>query len=147
MTDITLRIEGTLWTSPRAWLAAREHIATRFARVCGDLAVPTSTDSWTADLATDLAAIETWAGDQIDWRRELARFFDEHLPVYVRPDRATNQQVRTLSAQHTITAVTILPTDAADSLLRHLGILRNITTVLPETGASADNEATLPSLA
>jgi phosphoglycolate phosphatase-like HAD superfamily hydrolase len=51
------------------------------------------------DRCVALPQLEAWAGDEVSsWRLELARFYEEHIPVYVRPDPALNGAVRQMAA-------------------------------------------------
>ena len=41
-------------------------------------------------------ALDAWAGSDVDWRGELRRYYEEHIPVRVRPAAAVNATLRRL---------------------------------------------------
>jgi phosphoglycolate phosphatase-like HAD superfamily hydrolase len=86
--------EDALAPSERLWSDAVEHLARKLGRV-----TPLDTATISADRCLALGELETWAGsDASSWRIELARFYEEHIPVYVRPNPALNSVVRQLAA-------------------------------------------------
>ena len=129
MKSILVDVDTVLWQPGSEWTAALEHLARRFARV-REL---DAANLIGLDVAAACAALTTWAGDDIDWARELTRFFDEHLSMYLRAARAdavTSRQIRALAAGGwTIIAASALPKAAATSLLRHRSMLRGIAQV------------------
>ena len=126
---VQLRVETALWDPARGWPEAVRHVASRFARV---RVLDADTLLVSGDLATQVRWLLEWAGTDIDVNRELGRYFDEHLPVHVRPDRATNQRVRSLAREFDIEAVSALPPAPLESLLRHLGVYRNLAGIHPQ---------------
>lgn len=120
---IQVRVETALWDPARGWPEAVRHVASRFARV---RTMDADTLLASGDLATQVRWLLEWAGTDIDVNRELGRYFDEHLPVHVRPDGATNQRIRSLAKDVEIEAVSALPPAPLESLLRHLGVFRNL---------------------
>jgi phosphoglycolate phosphatase-like HAD superfamily hydrolase len=84
--------EDALAPGARLWSDAVDHLARKLGRV-----TPLDTAAISDDRCQALAQLETWAGaDASSWKIELARFYEEHIPVYVRPDPALNAVVRQL---------------------------------------------------
>ena len=84
------------------------------------------------------AALDTWAGSDVDWRGELRRYYEEHIPVRVRPGAAVNATLRRL---HT-SGVRLVwaspgPAEATEVLLHHLGVARLIDGVVIATSAAS----------
>src|SRR5579871_3019438 len=85
-----------------------------------------------ADLPADRlglqAALDAWAGDDPDtWRRELRRFYEQHLGVYVRPEPDLNAVLRMLAATGVELAVwSPGPADPVELLLAQLGVARTL---------------------
>lgn len=127
---VRVPIEGTLWKPEALWQAAVEHLSQRFGRVRSldvDRVVQRLRDD---SLAASVSELRQWAGDDINLEGALGRYFDEHLPMHVRPQRALNQRIRTLRAEgQVLHAVTALPAAPAHSLLRHLGLAREFSVV------------------
>lgn len=75
------------------------------------------------------AELDCWAGaDTATWRRELRRFYEQHAPVYVRPDADLNAVLRALSrAAVAIGVWSPGPAEAVELLLGHLGVARSVT--------------------
>ena len=74
-------------------------------------------------------ALDRWAGDDTaTWRRELRRHYEQHLPVYVRPDAGLNAVLRALAAGGVRIGVwSPGPAEAVDLLLAHVGVARILT--------------------
>lgn len=120
-------LEGDLWTPGREWELAVADIAQRFARVR-----PLDPDAVLAaeSFQHQIAALQDWAGHDLDWSRDLTRFFDGHLSLYIKPDPAVSRSIRAHAAEHgPITIRTALPESAAWSLIHHLGIARSVGTI------------------
>jgi phosphoglycolate phosphatase-like HAD superfamily hydrolase len=78
----------------RLWRDAVEHLARKLGRV-----TPLDPATLSDDRCLALPQLEAWAGSEVSsWRLELARFYEEHIPVYVRPDPALSGAVRQMSA-------------------------------------------------
>ena len=85
-----------------------------------------------------MLALDTWAGSDVDWRGELRRYYEEHIPVRVRPGAAVNATLRRL---HT-SGVRLVwaspgPAEATEVLLHHLGVARLIDGVVIATSAAS----------
>jgi phosphoglycolate phosphatase-like HAD superfamily hydrolase len=92
--------EDALAPADRLWADAVEHLARRLGRV-----KPLDPADIPADRSEALAALEEWAdGDVSTWRAELARYYEEHIPVYVRPNPELNAVMRHLQADGTLLA-------------------------------------------
>jgi phosphoglycolate phosphatase-like HAD superfamily hydrolase len=85
--------EDALAPGARLWHDAVDHLARRLGRVS-----PLDPATISADRCEGLAQLEAWAGAEVStWEIELARFYEEHIPVYVRPDPELNSVVRRLA--------------------------------------------------
>lgn len=92
--------EDALGPVDRLWSDAVEHLARRLGRV-----KPLDPATIPADRAEALVALEAWAdGDVSTWRAELARYYEEHIPVYVRPNPELNAVLRHLQTDGTLLA-------------------------------------------
>ena len=86
--------EDALAPSERLWRDAVQHLARKLGRV-----TPLDPADISDDRCVAIGQLETWAGSEAStWRLELARYYEEHIPVYVRPDPALNAVVRQLAA-------------------------------------------------
>lgn len=130
---VLVQLEGTLWKQGRVWSDAVHHVSGRFSRVRAlDLAtLGNLEDQW--QLPAQLQALDAWAGDSIAWERELVRWLDEHLPLYVRPDRSITQALRTIAARSSVAVFSALPRTPMEALLRHAGALRPVADLYPNT--------------
>lgn len=92
--------EDALAPVDRLWTDAIDHLARRLGRV-----KPLDPSTIPTDRSQALAALEAWAdGDVSTWRAELARYYEEHIPVYVRPNPELNAVLRHLQADGTLLA-------------------------------------------
>jgi phosphoglycolate phosphatase-like HAD superfamily hydrolase len=83
------------------------------------------------DRAAAVAVLDDWAGCDVDWRGELRRYYEEHIPVHVRPAAAVNSTLRRLHASGVrLVWVTPGPAEATDVLLHHLGVARLVDQVV-----------------
>jgi hypothetical protein len=87
---------------------AVEHVVRKLGR-----AKPFPSTPLPDDRAAAVAALDAWAGGDVDWRGELRRYYEEHIPVRVRPAAAVN------------------------STLHHLGIARLVDEVVVASSAAA----------
>jgi phosphoglycolate phosphatase-like HAD superfamily hydrolase len=91
-----------------------------------------------ADRAAAVAALDAWAGSDVDWRGELRRYYEEHIPVHVRPAAAVNATLRRLHAAGVrLVWATPGPAEATDVLLHHLGVARLVDEVILAPSAAA----------
>jgi phosphoglycolate phosphatase-like HAD superfamily hydrolase len=92
--------EDALAPIDRLWTDAVDHLARRLGRV-----KPLDTATIPVDRSQALEALEAWAdGDVSTWRAELARYYEDHIPVYVRPNPELNAVLRHLQADGTLLA-------------------------------------------
>lgn len=133
---VIVGLEGVLWQPGGTWPRLVEHLASRFGRVR-----PLDVGALRhLDLAAQVRYLDQWAGDDIDWVREATRWLDEHLSLYVRPDRVTNQQLRQLAAVRPVEAWSALPRGPMEAILRHVGVLRSLTRLRDRCAAEPSRE-------
>jgi phosphoglycolate phosphatase-like HAD superfamily hydrolase len=115
--------EDALAPGTRLWRDAVEHLARRLGRV-----TPLDPATISSDRCEGIAQLEAWAGDDAStWEVELARFYEEHIPVYVRPDPALNSVVRRLAASGTRLAAWSPGPPQVGAIVTHfLGLARRL---------------------
>lgn len=121
-------LEGVLWIPSKEWDAAIHHISNRFAR-----AHPLDSDDVLSlnDFHQQHKALTIWSHNaKVDLDRELGRFFDEHLAIYLRPDPGLTRRVRVRASNSSIEVITALGKRSAESILRHTGYWRSITKLI-----------------
>ena len=112
---------------------AVEHVARKLGR-----AKPFPSAPLPDDRSVAVAALDDWAGSDVDWRGELRRYYEEHIPVHVRPAAAVNATLRRLhTAGVRLVWATPGPAEATDVLLHHLGVARLIDEVVVAPSAAA----------
>ena len=106
------------------------------ARRFGSIA-PLVPDALPEDRAAAAAELDRWAARGVgDWRQALARYAEEHAPVYLRPDADSSAALRGFARAGTrIGVYTDAPKEFADVALAHLGAARRVEAV--EAGARA----------
>ena len=123
---------------------AVDHVARKLGR-----AKPFPSAPLPADRAAAVAALDAWAGSDVDWRGEMRRYYEEHIPVHVRPAAAVNATLRRLHAAGVrLVWATPGPSEATDVLLHHLGVARLVdeVRVAPSAAAAADGAAAVQSI-
>jgi phosphoglycolate phosphatase-like HAD superfamily hydrolase len=111
---------------------AVDHVARKLGR-----AKPFPSAALPADRTAAVAALDAWAGSDVDWRGELRRYYEEHIPVHVRPAAAVNATLRRLHAAGIrLVWATPGPAEATDVLLHHLGVTRLIDQVVVAPSAT-----------
>lgn len=111
---------------------AVEHVARKLGR-----AKPFPSAPLPDDRSAAVAALDDWAGSDVDWRGELRRYYEEHIPVHVRPAAAVNATLRRLhTAGVRLVWATPGPAEATDVLLHHLGVARLIDEVVVAPSAA-----------
>jgi len=115
--------EDALAPGARLWRDAVDHLARKLGRVA-----PLDPSSISDDRCLGLAQLATWAGDDASsWEVELARFYEEHIPVYMRPDPALNGVIRHLSsAGARVAAWSPGPPQVGAIVTHFLGIARRL---------------------
>jgi phosphoglycolate phosphatase-like HAD superfamily hydrolase len=118
--DAVLGDTRPLWD---AWLAD----ATRRFRSIAAL----DPESVPPDRAAAAIELDRWARLGIgDWRASLARFAEDHAPVYLRPDARVTADLRRLEAGGAkLSVFTDAPEELARVALSHLGAARRIHSV------------------
>ena len=124
--------ERTLADTDEIFAAAVIHLARKLGRV-----KPLDASALPQDRAQVVAALDAWAGDEVDWRGELARFYEDHIPLHLRPNPDLNAALRRLHAAGIRLACwSPGPDEAAQIVVHHLGLGRRIERIT--CGASAD---------
>jgi phosphoglycolate phosphatase-like HAD superfamily hydrolase len=120
---VALDLDGVLGDTRPLWDAWLEDAARRF-RSIAELAPEALPD----DRVAAAAELDRWAGHGIgDWRASLARFAEDHAPVYLRPRAPVTAALRRLEAAGTrIVAFTDAPEELARVALSHLGAARRV---------------------
>ena len=119
---------------------AVEHVARKLGR-----AKPFPSAPLPDDRSAAVAALDDWAESDVDWRGELRRYYEEHIPVHVRPAAAVNATLRRLhTAGVRLVWATPGPAEATDVLLHHLGVARLIDEVVVAPSAA---DAAIPGAA
>jgi phosphoglycolate phosphatase-like HAD superfamily hydrolase len=129
---VALELDGVLGDTRPLWLAWLEDTARRM-RPIAELdprALPT-------DRAEAAAQLDDWAEAGVgDWRASLARFAEDHAPVYLRPQATVSAALRRLEAGGTeLGAFTDAPEELARVALAQLGAARRIAAL--EAGGGA----------
>ena len=115
--------EDALAPGSRLWRDAVDHLASKLGRV-----TPLDPTSISSDRCEGLAQLAAWAGDDVStWEVELARFYEEHIPVYMRPDPALNGVIRRLAADGVRVAAWSPGPPQVGAIVTHfLGIARRL---------------------
>jgi phosphoglycolate phosphatase len=117
--------ERALGDTDGLFTAAVAHIARKLGRV-----KPLDADALPADRAGKLRALDEWAGSDIDWRGELIRFYEDHIPLHLRPNPGLNAALRALQARGVrIACWSAGPEEAARIVVHHLGLARRVEAV------------------
>jgi phosphoglycolate phosphatase-like HAD superfamily hydrolase len=126
--------ERALGDTDGLFTAAVDHIVRKLGRV-----KPLAADTLPADRAGKLAALDAWAGSDIDWRGELIRFYEDHIPLHLRPDPGLNAALRALQARGVrIGCWSDGPEEATRIVVHHLGLARRVEAIAaggPEAAA------------
>ena len=109
----------------RLWEDAVAHLARRLGR-----AVALDPADVPADRIAALGYLEAWAtGGAGSWRSEIARFYEDHIPIYVRPEPSLNAAVRQLAARGIrLAAWSPGPPEASLVVTHFLGLARRFET-------------------
>jgi phosphoglycolate phosphatase-like HAD superfamily hydrolase len=125
--------ERALGDTDGLFAAAVAHIARKLGRV-----KPLDADALPADRAGKLRALDEWAGADIDWRGELIRFYEDHIPLHLRPNPGLNGALRALRARGVrIGCWSAGPDEAARIVVHHLGLSRGIEAIAAGGGDAA----------
>jgi phosphoglycolate phosphatase-like HAD superfamily hydrolase len=113
--------------------AAVEHVGRKLGR-----AKPLPAEPLPDDRSAAVAALDAWAGSDVDWHGELRRYYEEHIPVHVRPAAAVNATLRRLHAAGVeLVWASPGPAEATAVLLHHLGVARLLDEIVIAPSAAA----------
>jgi phosphoglycolate phosphatase-like HAD superfamily hydrolase len=91
---ITADLDGVFGDTRPAWSAFLAHAAQRFNAIA-----PLDIAALSEDRVEAARQLDAWAASGVgDWRAQLTRFAEDHLPVYVRPDARVMGAARSLAA-------------------------------------------------
>jgi phosphoglycolate phosphatase-like HAD superfamily hydrolase len=129
---LALELDGVLGDTRPLWNAWLEDTARRL-RSIAEL----DPAALSPDRAAAAAELDAWAAAGIgDWRASLARFAEDHAPVYLRPRAQVTAALRRLEVKGTgVGAFSDAPEELARVALSHLGAARRIEAL--ETGKDA----------
>jgi phosphoglycolate phosphatase-like HAD superfamily hydrolase len=117
--------ERALGDTDGLFTAAVTHIARKLGRV-----TPLDADALPADRPGKLRALDEWAGSDLDWRGELIRFYEDHIPLHLRPNPGLNAALRALQTRGVrIGCWSPGPEQAATIVIHHLGLSRLVEAV------------------
>jgi len=125
--------ERALGDTDGLFAAAVAHIARKLGRV-----KPLDADALPDDRAGQLLALDEWAGSDIDWRAELIRFYEDHIPLHLRPNPGLNAALRALQGRGVrIGCWSAGPEEAARIVVHHLGLSRRVEEIAAGGGDAA----------
>jgi phosphoglycolate phosphatase-like HAD superfamily hydrolase len=120
---VALDLDGVLGDTRPLWNAWLEDAARRFRSIAqlDPVALPN-------DRSAAARELDRWAQNGIgDWRASLARFAEDHAPVYLRPRAPVSAALRRLEAAGArIDVFTDAPEELARVALSHLGAARRV---------------------
>jgi phosphoglycolate phosphatase-like HAD superfamily hydrolase len=121
--NVALDLDAVLGDTRPLWNAWLEDAARRF-RSIAEL----DPASLPHDRAAAARELDRWAEHGIgDWRASLARFAEDHAPVYLRPRAPVSAALRRLEAEGArICVYTDAPEELARVALSHLGAARRV---------------------
>jgi phosphoglycolate phosphatase-like HAD superfamily hydrolase len=129
---LALELDGVLGDTRPLWESWLEDASRRLRSIA--LLDPASLP---ADRGAAARELDRWAERGIgDWRASLARFAEDHAPVYLRPQAPVSAALRRLEAAGAqLGAFTDAPRELAEVALAQLGAARRIEAL--ETGDGA----------
>ena len=118
---IVIQLDGVLGDTRPVWNAFIEHLARRFSAI--EPLVPSSLSD---DRVRAAEQLDAWAASGVgDWRGQLTRFAEDHLPVHLRPNARASAALRSLSSAHAaVEVVSDAPQELVDVAAAHLGLTR-----------------------
>ena len=135
MKTVAIDLDRVLGDTRPLWQAWLEDAARRF-RSIAEL----DAASLPEDRIEAARSLDRWAAAGVgDWRAALARFAEDHAPVYLRPDAGTSAALRALAGRGVrISVFTDAPDELARVALAQLGATRRVDTLAtrPEAGAT-----------
>jgi phosphoglycolate phosphatase-like HAD superfamily hydrolase len=140
--NVVVFAEDALAPTAALWDASVAHVARKLGRV-----KPLDAGALPRERAAAIPALDHWAGGEVStWRAEIGRFFEEHVPVYLRPDPALNATLRRLRAAGIrVGCWSPGPLEATRPLVHFLGVARRLDDVVcdPDPSAAATLAARL----
>jgi phosphoglycolate phosphatase-like HAD superfamily hydrolase len=123
---VAIELDGVLGDTRPLWDAWLADAARRYRSIA-----PLDPDALPGDRAAAAEQLDLWAANGVgDWRAALARFAEEHAPVYLRPDAQVSGALRTFAAGGIALGVfTDAPEPLAQVALAHLGASRRFDVV------------------
>ena len=128
--EVVALLEDALVPTDGLFRAGVEHVGRKLGR-----AKPIDLATLPAERAAAVAALDAWAAGAVDWRGEMRRYYEEHIPVHVRPSAALNGALRGLHGRGVrLLWVSPGPHEASEVLVHHLGLSR-VVELAGEDGA------------
>jgi phosphoglycolate phosphatase-like HAD superfamily hydrolase len=126
--------ERALADTDELFAAAVAHVVRKLGRV-----KPLDPETLPAARALTITALDLWAGSDVgNWRGELARYYEDHIPLRLRPDPALNAALRRLqTAGIRLACWSPGPDEAARIVVHHLGLGRRIERIAVGTSIGA----------
>jgi phosphoglycolate phosphatase-like HAD superfamily hydrolase len=120
--QVVILSERALPDADGLFAAAVEHIGRKLGR-----AKPLDTSALPPGRADTVAALDAWADGDVDWRGELARYYEDHIPLHLRPSPALNAALRELGGRGVrIGFWSPGPEEAARIVVHHVGLGRRV---------------------
>jgi phosphoglycolate phosphatase-like HAD superfamily hydrolase len=132
--NVAIDLDGVLGDTRPLWEAWLEDVARRFRSIAelDPAALPT-------DRIAAARELDRWAERGIgDWRASLARFAEDHAPVYLRPKAPVSAALRRLEAAGArIEVFTDAPEELARVALSQLGAARRMQSLATQPADDA----------
>jgi phosphoglycolate phosphatase-like HAD superfamily hydrolase len=131
---VALDLDGVLGDTRPLWDAWLEDVSRRF-RSIAEL----DPDLLPRDRAEAARELDRWAERGIgDWRASLARFAEDHAPVYLRPRAPVAAALRRLEATGArLVVFSDAPEELARVALAHLGAARRVDSLATQPAEDA----------
>jgi len=128
--QVVILSERALADTDDLFAAAVAHVVRKLGRV-----KPLDPDTLPPARALTITALDLWASSDVgSWRGELARYYEDHIPLRLRPDPALNAALRRLgSAGVTLACWSPGPDEATRIVVHHLGLGRRIERIAEGT--------------
>jgi phosphoglycolate phosphatase-like HAD superfamily hydrolase len=130
--QVVILSERALADTDDLFAAAVAHVVRKLGRV-----KPLDPETLPPGRALTITALDLWASSDVgSWRGELARYYEDHIPLRLRPDPALNAALRRLqTAGVTLACWSPGPEEAARIVVHHLGLGRRIERIAEGTSA------------
>ncbi len=132
MKAVAVDLDRALGETRRLWDAFLADAARRYRPIAA-----LDVEALPRDRGAAAAELDRWAANGVgDWRSALARFAEDHGPLYVRPSARPNAALRRLAGAGVHVGVyTDAPEELARVVLAHLGVARHVEAVEAGRGA------------